>query len=148
MEAAFEFFAKLGVPFYCFHDRDIAPEGGSFKESAALLDEMVDVAAGHQQRTGVALLWGTANLFSNPRYQAGAATNPDPEVFAYAAAQVAHCLEATHRLGGHNYVLWGGREGYDTLLNTDLRRELGSARAGSCRWWSSTSSGSGSPARS
>src|SRR5690349_15597317 len=124
MEAAFEFFTKLGVPFYCFHDRDIAPEGGSFKESAALLDEMVDLAAEHQQRTGVELLWGTANLFSNPRYQAGAATNPDPEVFAYAAARVAHCLEATHRLGGHNYVLWGGREGYETLLNTDMRREL------------------------
>jgi xylose isomerase len=124
MDAAFEFFTKLGVPFYCFHDRDIAPEGSSFKESAALLDEMVDLAAGHQERTGVGLLWGTANLFSNPRYQAGAATNPDPEVFAYAAAQVAHCLEATHRLGGHNYVLWGGREGYDTLLNTDLRQEL------------------------
>jgi xylose isomerase len=124
MEAAFEFFTKLGVPFYCFHDRDIAPEGSSFKESATLLDEMVDLAAEHQERTGVGLLWGTANLFSNPRYQAGAATNPDPEVFAYAAAQVAHCLEATHRLGGQNYVLWGGREGYDTLLNTDLRREL------------------------
>jgi xylose isomerase len=124
MAAAFEFFTKLGVPFYCFHDRDIAPEGSTFKESAALLDEMVDVAAEHQERTGVELLWGTANLFSNPRYQAGAATNPDPEVFAYAAAQVAHCLEATHRLGGHNYVLWGGREGYDTLLNTDLHREL------------------------
>jgi xylose isomerase len=124
MDAAFEFFVKLGVPFYCFHDRDIAPEGTSFKESAAMLDEMVDLAAGHQQRTGVEPLWGTANLFSNPRYQAGAATNPDPEVFAYAAAQVAQCLEVTHRLGGHNYVLWGGREGYDTLLNTDMRREL------------------------
>ena len=124
MDAAFEFFVKLGVPFYCFHDRDIAPEGASFKESVALLDEMVDLAAEHQERTGVELLWGTANLFSNARYQAGAATNPDPEVFAYAAAQVTHCLEATHRLGGHNYVLWGGREGYDTLLNTDLRREL------------------------
>jgi xylose isomerase len=124
MAAAFEFFDKLGVPFYCFHDRDIAPEGGSFKESCALLDQMVDEAAGHQDRTGVGLLWGTANLFSNPRYQAGAATNPDPEVFAYAAAQVAHCLEATHRLGGANYVLWGGREGYETLLNTDMSREL------------------------
>jgi xylose isomerase len=124
MTAAFEFFDKLGAPFWCFHDRDIAPEGSSFKESAALLDEMVDLAAQHQERTGITPLWGTANLFSNPRYQAGAATNPDPEVFAYAAAQVAHCLEATHRLGGANYVLWGGREGYDTLLNTDLRREL------------------------
>ncbi|HKE72917.1 MAG TPA: xylose isomerase, partial [Acidimicrobiales bacterium] len=110
--------------FYCFHDRDIAPEGGSFKESVARLDEMVDCAAEHQERTGVRLLWGTANLFSHPRYQAGAATNPDPEVFAYAAAQVAHCLDATNRLGGANYVLWGGREGYDTLLNTDVRREL------------------------
>jgi xylose isomerase len=124
MAAAFEFFAKLGVPFYCFHDRDIAPEGASFKESCALLDAMVDEAARHQDATGVRLLWGTANLFWNPRYQAGAATNPDPEVFAYAAGQVAHCLEATHRLGGANYVLWGGREGYETWLNTDLRREL------------------------
>jgi xylose isomerase len=124
MEAAFEFFAKLGVPFYCFHDRDIAPEGATFKESAANLDVMVDLAAEHQSRTGVELLWGTANLFSNPRYQAGAATNPDPELFAYAAAQVCHCLEATHRLGGHNYVLWGGREGYETLLNTKMGREL------------------------
>jgi xylose isomerase len=124
MDAAFEFFEKLGVPFFCFHDRDIAPEGSSFKESCANLDEMVDAAAEHMARTGTRLLWGTANLFSNPRYQAGAATNPDPEVFAYAAAQVCHCLEATHRLGGDNYVLWGGREGYETLLNTELRREL------------------------
>ncbi len=124
MAAAFEFFEKLGVPFFCFHDRDIAPEGDSFKESAAALDVMVDEAAAHMERTGTGLLWGTANLFSHPRYQAGAATNPDPEVFAYAAAQVAHCLEATHRLGGANYLLWGGREGYETLLNTDMRREL------------------------
>src|SRR4029453_3290654 len=124
MSAAFEFFAKLGVGFWCFHDRDIAPEGVSFKESCALLDQMVDLAGEYQQDRGGGLLWGTANLFPHPRYQAGAATNPDPEVFAYAAAQVAHCLEATHRLGGENYVLWGGREGYDTLLNTDLRREL------------------------
>jgi xylose isomerase len=124
MAAAFEFFSKLGVPFYCFHDRDIAPEGASFKETCALLDQMVDEAARHQDETGVGLLWGTANLFWHPRYQAGAATNPDPEVFAYAAAQVAHCLEATHRLGGANYVLWGGREGYETWLNTDMAREL------------------------
>jgi xylose isomerase len=124
MDAAFEFFGKLGVPFYCFHDRDIAPEGASFKETAALLDQMVDEAARHQDETGVKLLWGTANLFTHPRYQAGAATNPDPEVFAHAAAQVALCLEATHRLGGANYVLWGGREGYDSLLNTDMTREL------------------------
>lgn len=124
MTVAFEFFSKLGIPFFCFHDRDIAPEMGSLKESAAALDIMVDEAAAHMERTGTALLWGTANLFSDPRYQAGAATNPDPEVFAYAAAQVAHCLEATMRLGGANYVLWGGREGYETLLNTDLAREL------------------------
>ncbi len=124
MDVAFEFFAKLGVPFYCFHDRDIAPEGSTFGESCRNLDEMVDVAAEHQERTGVRLLWGTANMFSNPRFQAGAATNPDPEVFRYAAAQVAHCMDATHRLGGANYVLWGGREGYETLLNTDMWREL------------------------
>jgi xylose isomerase len=124
MEAAFEFFAKLGVPFYCFHDRDIAPEGATFAESCRNLDAMVDLAAEHQERTGVRLLWGTANLFSNPRFQAGAATNPDPELFRYAAAQVAHCMDATHRLGGENYVLWGGREGYETLLNTDMVREL------------------------
>ncbi|MEM9036786.1 MAG: xylose isomerase [Actinomycetota bacterium] len=124
MAAAFEFFDKLGVPFFCFHDRDIAPEGASFKESCALLDTMVDEAAAHMARTGTRLLWGTANLFSNPRYAAGAATNPDPELFAYAAGQVKHCLDATHRLGGENYVLWGGREGYETLLNTDLAREL------------------------
>jgi xylose isomerase len=124
MDAAFEFFTKLGVSYYCFHDRDIAPEGESFKESCARFDAMVELAAEHQERTGLRPLWGTANLFWNPRYQAGAATNPDPEVFAYAAAQVAHCLDATQRLGGANYVLWGGREGYDTLLNTDMRREL------------------------
>ena len=123
MAAAFECFEKLGVGFFCFHDTDIAPEVDSFEVSTALLDEMVDEAAAHMERTGVALLWGTANLFSHPRYAAGAATNPDPEVFARAAAQVARCLDVTHRLGGANFVLWGGREGYETLLNTDLRRE-------------------------
>jgi xylose isomerase len=123
LEAAFEFVSKLGVPFFCFHDRDIAPEGRSFKESLANLDVMIGQAEGHMARTGVKLLWGTANLFSHPRYAAGAATNPDPEVFAYAAAQVKAMLEATLRLGGTNYVLWGGREGYETLLNTDLSRE-------------------------
>ena len=124
MEAAFEFFAKLGSPFWCFHDRDIAPEGATFAESVDNLKVMIDEAAAHMDRTGTKLLWGTANLFSNPRYQAGAATNPDPELFAYAAAQVCECLEATHRLGGANYVLWGGREGYETLLNTRLGSEL------------------------
>ena len=124
MQVAFEFFEKLGTPFFCFHDADIAPAGSTFREHCDYLDEMLDEAEGHMERTGVKLLWGTANLFSHPRYQAGAATNPDPEIFAYAAAQVSQCLEATHRLGGQNYVLWGGREGYETLLNTDLKREL------------------------
>jgi len=123
MAVAFEFFTKLGTPYYCFHDRDVAPEGDSFASFRDNLDALADDAAGYQEHTGVQLLWGTANLFTHPRYQAGAATNPDPEVFAYAAAQVKHMLEVTQRLGGQNYVLWGGREGYDTLLNTDLRRE-------------------------
>ncbi len=124
MDAAFEFVSKLGAPFYCFHDRDIAPEGATFSETAKLLDTLADRAAELQSETGMQLLWGTANLFSHPRYMGGAATNPDPEVFSHAAAQVAHCMEVTHRLGGHNYVLWGGREGYETLLNTDMKREL------------------------
>jgi xylose isomerase len=123
MDAAFEFVSKLGVPFFCFHDVDIAPEGKSFAESARNLETMVEYAEQKMADTGVGLLWGTANLFSHPRYAAGAATNPDPDVFAYAAAQVKHALEATHRLGGANYVLWGGREGYETLLNTDLEQE-------------------------
>ncbi len=123
LAVAFEFFTKLGTPYYCFHDRDVAPEGDSFAEFKSNLDALTDETLGYQERTGVRLLWGTANLFTHPRYQGGAATNPDPEVFAYAAAQVTHMLEVTHRLGGENYVLWGGREGYDTLLNTDLKRE-------------------------
>ncbi len=122
-DAAFEFFAKLGTPFYCFHDADMAPAGATLRESRSNLDELVDRAAEKMEQTGVRLLWGTANLFSHPRYAAGAATNPDPEVFAYAAAQVRGALEATHRLDGSNYVMWGGREGYDTLLNTSVRRE-------------------------
>jgi len=121
--AAFEFLAKLGTPYFCFHDRDVAPEGGSFSETRANLEAIVAEIEGHMARTGRRLLWGTANLFSHPRYAAGAATNPDPEIFAYAAGQVKLMLEATHRLGGENYVLWGGREGYDTLLNTDLAHE-------------------------
>jgi len=123
MAAAFEFVAKLGVPFFCFHDRDLAPAGDTFAESCRRLDVLADEALGHMERTGIRLLWGTANLFSHPRYAAGAATNPDPEIFAVAAAQVCHALEVTHRMGGANYVLWGGREGYETLLNTDLARE-------------------------
>jgi xylose isomerase len=123
MADAFEFFSKLGTPYYCFHDVDVSPEGKSFAEFRSNLGALADDALGYQERTGVKLLWGTANLFSHPRYQAGASTNPDPEAFAYAAAQVKHMMDVTLRLGGENYVLWGGREGYDTLLNTDLSRE-------------------------
>jgi xylose isomerase len=123
VEAAFEFLEKLGVPYFCFHDRDVAPEGGSASETKSNLDTIVGEIEGHMARTGRKLLWGTANLFSHPRYAAGAATNPDPEVFAFAAAQVKAMLEATKHLDGANYVLWGGREGYETLLNTDLVRE-------------------------
>jgi xylose isomerase len=123
MDAAFEFLFKLGVPFWCFHDRDIAPEGSTFAESTANLLAMVDYAQEKQHETGVQLLWGTANLFSHPRYQAGAATNPDPHVFAYAAAQVRRAIDATHALHGLGYTFWGGREGYETLLNTDMKRE-------------------------
>jgi xylose isomerase len=123
LDAAFEFLDKLGVPFFTFHDRDVAPDLGSWKRTRETLDHVVELIEAHMARTGLQLLWGTANLFGHPRYMAGAATNPDPEVFAYAAAQVKHMLEVTKRLGGANYVLWGGREGYDSLLNTDLVRE-------------------------
>ncbi len=122
-DVAFEMFSALGVPYYCFHDADVRPEGRSFAESAARLDEIADVFAAKQLETGVRLLWGTANLFSHRRYMAGAATNPDPDVFYYAAATVKKCIDVTKRLGGENYVLWGGREGYETLLNTDMKRE-------------------------
>jgi xylose isomerase len=121
--AAFEFVEKLGAPYYTFHDFDVAPEAATWAESRRNLETMAGVLEEHQARTGVRLLWGTANLFAHPRYASGASTNPDPEVFAYAAAQVKAMLETTKRLGGANYVLWGGREGYETLLNTDLRRE-------------------------
>lgn len=124
MAAAFEFIDKLGAPFFSFHDIDIAPAGNSFAETCCYFDEMIDEAANHMERTGIKLLWGTTNAFSHPRFMAGAATNPDPDMFTYAAAQVAHCMNATNRLGGSNYVLWGGREGYETLLNTDMKREL------------------------
>jgi xylose isomerase len=124
LDAGFEIIVKLGVPFFCFHDRDLAPEGGSIGETTANLERMVDATAEKMDATGVRLLWGTANLFSHPRYAAGAATSPDPEAFAYAAYQVREAMRATQRLGGSGYVLWGGREGYDTLLNTDLKREL------------------------
>lgn len=123
LDAAFEFFTKLGVSFWCFHDFDLVPEADSFDESCRRLEAIVRLAKQKQVETGVRLLWGTANLFSHPRYQAGAATNPDRHVFAYAAAQVRHALDATKELGGLGYVFWGGREGYDTLWNTDMQRE-------------------------
>jgi len=121
--AAFEFFSKLGIDYYSFHDTDVAPEGASLNEYRNNFAQMVDELERHQEQTGIKLLWGTANCFSNPRFAAGAASNPDPQVFAYGAAQVFSAMNATHRLKGANYVLWGGREGYETLLNTDLKRE-------------------------
>ncbi|MCD6395365.1 MAG: xylose isomerase [Planctomycetes bacterium] len=124
VRAAFEFFEKLGIGFYCFHDRDVAPEGNSLAESNKNLDEVVKALAEAQQRTGVKLLWGTACLFAHPRYMHGAATSCNADVFAYAAAQVAKALEVTKTLGGAGYVFWGGREGYKTLLNTNMGREL------------------------
>ncbi len=123
LDAAFEFISKLGVPFYCFHDRDMAPEGDSVKESADNLRVLVDLAGQKQQESGVKLLWGTANVFSAARYMNGASTNPDFHVLTHAAAQVKGALEATVALGGENYVFWGGREGYYSLLNTNMKRE-------------------------
>ena len=122
-DVAFEMFDILGAPFYCFHDADARPEGATFAESKRNLEEIVDYLGEKQTNHKTRLLWGTANLFSHKRWMSGAATNPDPEVFAYAAATVKSCMDATMKLGGANYVLWGGREGYETLLNTDLSRE-------------------------
>ncbi|MBP1806019.1 xylose isomerase [Rubellimicrobium aerolatum] len=122
-DEAFEMFRILGAPYFCWHDADIRPEGATLAESLSRLDEIIDHIGGRMEQTGVKCLWGTANLFSNRRFMAGAATNPDPEVFLWSAATVKGCLDATHRLNGENYVLWGGREGYETLLNTDLKRE-------------------------
>jgi len=124
LDAAFEFFTKLGVPYYCFHDRDMAPEGDNVKESEKNLKELVELAKEKQNASGVKLLWGTANVFSHPRFMNGAATNPDFNVLPYVAAQVKAALDATVALGGENYVFWGGREGYFTLLNTNMKREL------------------------
>jgi xylose isomerase len=124
LDAGFEFFQKLGNPYWAFHDRDIAPEGASLAESHKNLDKVVAHAKELQKQTGVKLLWGTANLFSNPRYMNGASTNPDAHVFAYGAAQVKKAMEVTLELGGEGYVFWGGREGYQSLLNTDMKREL------------------------
>ena len=123
MDAAFEFITKLGVPFYCFHDFDIVQEGSTIKESEHRLALMIEYAKEKQKSSGVRLLWGTANLFSHPRYMNGAATNPDFVVVAHAAAQVKNALDTTIALGGSNYVFWGGREGYMTLLNTNMKRE-------------------------
>jgi xylose isomerase len=122
-EVGFDLFRLLDVPFFCFHDRDVAPEGATLAESNRNLDVIADLFAEKIASDKVKLLWGTANLFSNRRFMAGAATNPDPDVFIYAAGQVKHAMDVTHRLGGANYVLWGGREGYETLLNTDLAQE-------------------------
>jgi xylose isomerase len=123
-DVAFEMFDRLGVPFFCFHDRDAAPEGASLAETNRNLREIAEVFARKMETSRTQLLWGTANLFSHRRYMAGAATNPDPDIFAYAAGQVKTALDVTRELGGQNYVLWGGREGYETLLNTDVKREL------------------------
>ncbi|WP_210543506.1 xylose isomerase [Rhodoferax sp. PAMC 29310] len=123
-DVAFEFFAKLGAPYYCFHDRDVAPEGATPRDSVNHLHEMVDVLGAKQEATGMKLLWGTANLFSHRRFMSGASTNPNPEIFALGALQVKEAMDATLKLGGENYVLWGGREGYETLLNTRIGQEL------------------------
>jgi xylose isomerase len=124
VKVAFEFMEKLGVPYYCFHDRDVAPEGKNLRETNANLDAVAKVLKDEQQRTGIKLLWGTANLFSNKRFMHGAATSCNADVFAYAGSQVKKALEVTKELGGENYVFWGGREGYSNLYNTDLKREL------------------------
>jgi xylose isomerase len=122
-DVAFELFDLLDIPFFCFHDVDIAPEGDTLAESNRNTRVIGEIFARKMEKSRTRLLWGTANLFSNRRYMAGAATNPDPEIFAYAAAQVKNVLELTHELGGANYVLWGGREGYETLLNTKIGQE-------------------------
>ena len=124
VDVAFEFMTKLGAPFYCFHDRDVAPEAATLKQANANLDQIVAKLKEKQAETGIKLLWGTANLFSHPRYMHGAATSPNADVFAYAAAQVKKAIEVTHELGGENYVFWGGREGYMNLYNTNMKREL------------------------
>ena len=123
-DIAFDMFALLGQPYFCFHDADIRPDQGNFADNLASLNEITDYIGAKMQAGGPKLLWGTANMFSHRRWMAGASTNPDPDMFAFAAATVKSCIDATHQLGGENYVLWGGREGYETLLNTDLGAEL------------------------
>lgn len=122
-DVAFEMFDILGAPFFAFHDADVRPDGANFAQSTRNLEEITDYFGEKMQTSKTKLLWGTANLFTHRRYMSGAATNPDPDVFAYSAATIKTCMDATHKLGGQNYVLWGGREGYETLLNTDLTRE-------------------------
>jgi xylose isomerase len=126
-DVAFEMFDILGVPYFCFHDADVRPEGRNFAENTRNLEEMVEYFALKMETSQTRLLWGTANLFSHRRFMAGAATNPVPDVFAFSAATIKSCMDATAKLGGENYVLWGGREGYETLLNTDLARERAQA---------------------
>ena len=123
-DAAFDLFRVLDLPFYCFHDRDIVHEGTTLSETLRNLHTLADFLQGKQEASKTKLLWGTANLFSHPRFMAGAATNPDPEVFLWSATTIKHCMDVTLQLGGSNYVLWGGREGYETLLNTDMKQEL------------------------
>ncbi|MGB1511320.1 MAG: xylose isomerase [Paracoccaceae bacterium] len=123
-DIAFDMFALLEQPYFCFHDADIRPDQGNFADNLASLNEITDYIGAKMQAGGPKLLWGTANMFSHRRWMAGASTNPDPDMFAFAAATVKSCIDATHKLGGENYVLWGGREGYETLLNTDLGAEL------------------------
>ncbi len=123
-DVAFEMFDLLGVPFYCWHDADLRPEQGDYAKNLSTLEEITDYIGEKQAASKTKLLWGTANMFSHRRWMGGASTKPDPDVFAYAAATVKGCMDATHKLGGQNYVLWGGREGYETLLNTDLKQEL------------------------
>lgn len=124
VKVAFEFMEKMGLEYFCFHDRDIAPEGKDLKETNEILDQIVDVIEAEMKRTGIKLLWGTSNCFSNPRFMFGAGTSPNANVFAYAAAQIKKAMETTKRLNGEGYVFWGGREGYETLLNTDMGLEL------------------------
>jgi len=124
VDAAFELFDILGQPYFCWHDADIRPEQGNFADNLATLNEITDYIGDKMRGRDIGCLWGTANMFSHRRWMAGASTNPDPDVFAFAAATVKSCLDATHKLGGENYVLWGGREGYETLLNTDMGQEL------------------------
>lgn len=123
-DAAFEMFEILGAPYYCWHDADVRPDQGNFADNLSTLNEITDYLGEKQEATGVDLLWGTANMFSHRRWMSGASTNPDPEVFAFAAATVKSCMDATMKLGGQNYVLWGGREGYESLINTDMGAEL------------------------